>query len=51
MENYEILFSEIEELENVEIPAGSGFGCNCGSSGSTTKSTSEKPAVTKEAKE
>ena len=31
MENYEILFSEIEERENVEIPAGSGFGCNCAS--------------------
>ena len=31
MENYEINFEEIEELEDMEIPAGSGFGCDCGS--------------------
>ena len=30
MENYEINFEEIEELENVETPAGTGFGCDCG---------------------
>ena len=31
MENYEINFEDIEELEDLEIPAGgSGFGCDCG---------------------
>ena len=30
MENYEINFEEIEELETVETPAGCGFGCDCG---------------------
>ena len=37
MENYEINFEEIEELEDMEIPAGSGFGCNCGSGASLAK--------------
>lgn len=35
MEKFEINFDEIEELENIELPAGgSGFGCTC--SGATT---------------
>ncbi len=29
MENYEINFEEIEQLEEVETPAGTGFGCDC----------------------
>lgn len=30
MENYEINFEELEDLEDLELPAGgSGFGCNC----------------------
>ena len=29
MENYEIDFEEIEELEETELPEGCGFGCNC----------------------
>lgn len=30
MENYEIDFEEIEELEETEQPEGGcGFGCNC----------------------
>lgn len=33
MENYEINFEEIEELEEMELPAGgSGFGCTCAGS-------------------
>ena len=32
MEQYEGDFEEIEELEDVEMPAGgSGFGCTCAS--------------------
>jgi hypothetical protein len=32
MENFEINFDEIDELEEIELPAGgSGFGCNCSS--------------------
>jgi hypothetical protein len=30
MENYEINFEELEDLEDLELPAGgSGFGCTC----------------------
>lgn len=30
MENFEINFEEIDELEDVEVLAGgSGFGCDC----------------------
>lgn len=30
MEDYEINFEELENLEDLELPAGgSGFGCNC----------------------
>lgn len=37
MENFEINFDEIEELEEMEIPAGgSGFGCDCGGGAATS---------------
>ena len=29
MENYEVNFEEMEELEDTELPAGCGFGCIC----------------------